>query len=269
MKTYYQEIAPDYARLRRVHPEVLRGLIAGGSIDDHSRVLEIGCGTGNYICALRESTGCHCWGVDPSQHMLAQAMGRSPSVQISRGRAENTGLPEASFDVAFSVDVVHHLTARGRAFSEAARVLRPGGRLCIVTDSADIIRNRQPQSIYFPETIAAELARYPAIEALRSELTGAGFVELTETVVEFSSVLPDIEPYRAQVFSSLRLIPKEAFARGLARLESDFHKGPIPWVSRYLMLWGRQSSRPSHCRNDGGVGMNTLRANPSGANPPP
>jgi ubiquinone/menaquinone biosynthesis C-methylase UbiE len=33
------------------------------------------------------------------------------------------------------VDVVHHITDRRKAFSEAARVLRPSGRLCIVTDS--------------------------------------------------------------------------------------------------------------------------------------
>ncbi len=63
-------------------------------------------------------------------------------------------------------------------------------------------------------------------------------------------MLPDIEPYRAQVFSSLRLIPKEAFARGMARLERDFRKGPIPWVSRYLMLWGAKlpATPPSAAR---------------------
>ena len=238
MKTYYQEIAPDYARYRRVHPEVLRSLIASGSIRSDSRVLEIGCGTGNYICALRESTGCRCWGLDPSEQMLAQAMGRSTSVQFTGGRAEKLGFPEDSFDLVFSVDVVHHITDRRQAFSEAGRVLRPGGRICIVTDSENILRTRQPQSIYFPETVAVELARYPAIDLLRTELIAAGFVDLAESVVEFSTVLPDIEPYRAQVFSSLRLISQEAFARGMARLESDFHKGPIPWVSRYLMLWG-------------------------------
>jgi hypothetical protein len=82
------------------------------------------------------------------------------------------------------------------------------------------------------------LSRYPAVELLRTELVGAGFAELAETVVEFSTVLPDIEPYRAKVFSCLRLISKEAFASGMARLEKDFHQGPVPWVSRYLMLWG-------------------------------
>ncbi|HUD47409.1 MAG TPA: class I SAM-dependent methyltransferase [Candidatus Baltobacteraceae bacterium] len=241
MKTYYQEIAPDYARYRRVHPEVLRGLITTGLVVGNSRVLEIGCGTGNYICAVRESVGCQCWGIDPSEQMLAQAMGRPAPVQLARGRAEELAFPGESFDVAFSVDVVHHIADRRKAFSEAARVLRRGGRLCIVTDSEEILRNRQPQSIYFPETIAVELSRYPAVELLRRELIEAGFVELAARVVEFSTVLPDIEPYRAQVFSSLRLISKEAFDRGMARLERDFHKGPVPWVSRYLMLWGAKS----------------------------
>lgn len=243
MKTYYQEIAPDYARHRRVHPEVLRSLTTTGPVHGDSRVLEVGCGTGNYICALRESAGCRCWGIDPSEQMLAQAAGRSPSVQITRGRAEDLAFPGEFFDLTFSVDVVHHIADRRKAFSEAARVLRPGGQLCIVTDSEDILRNRQPQSIYFPETIAVELSRYPAIDLRRTELVGAGFVELAETVVEFSTVLPDIEPYRAQVFSSLRLISKEAFARGMARLEKDFNQGPIPWVSRYLMLWGVKAAR--------------------------
>jgi ubiquinone/menaquinone biosynthesis C-methylase UbiE len=250
MKTYYQEIAPDYARYRRVHPEVLRGLIANGPIHADTRVLEIGCGTGNYIGALRESVGCPCWGVDPTEEMLAQALVRSPSVQLTHGQGEHLSFPDDSFDLTFSVDVVHHLADRRKAWHEAARVLRPNGRLCIVTDSEDIIRKRQPQSIYFPETIEVELSRYPAIDLLQTELLGAGFAQIAQTVVEFRTVLPDLEPYRARVFSSLRLISEEAFARGLARLEKDFRNGAIPWVSRYLMLCATKlpaiSSNSSH-----------------------
>jgi ubiquinone/menaquinone biosynthesis C-methylase UbiE len=242
MTTYYQEIAPDYARHRRVHPEVFRDLIKDGHIQGNSRVLEVGCGTGNYVRSLCESVGCRGWGIDPSEQMLGQATGRSSSVQFSSGRAENLAFPGESFDLTFSVDVVHHLTDRKQAFSEAMRVLRPKGRLCIVTDSAEILRTRQPQSIYFPQTIEVELARYPAIDLLRTELIGAGFAELTEKIVEFSTVLPDLEPYRAKVFSSLRLISDEAFASGMARLENNFHQGPIPWVSRYLMLWATKPS---------------------------
>jgi ubiquinone/menaquinone biosynthesis C-methylase UbiE len=146
MKSYYQAVAPDYARYRRVHPQVLRCLITTGPVHADSHVLEIGCGTGNYICALRESVGCHCWGIDPSEPMLAQAIGRSPLVRFACGSAESLAFSEKSFDLAFSVDVVHHITDRSRAFSEAVRVLRPGGRLCLGTDSGDMIRNRHPLS---------------------------------------------------------------------------------------------------------------------------
>ena len=208
-----------------------------------SRVLEIGCGTGNYICALRESVDCQCWGIDPSEAMLAQAQHRSTSVHLSHGRAEKLDFPAESFDLLYSVDVVHHITDRAQALREAWRVLCPGGRFCIVTDSEYILRNRQPQSVYFPETIAVELSRYPAIALLEKGLFVAGFADLVQNQVEFSATLTDLEPYRARVFSSLRLIPQEAFDRGMARLESDFKKSPIPWISRYTMIWGTKPAK--------------------------
>lgn len=238
-KSYYQEIAPDYSRHRRIHPEVFQHLIADGPIRADSHVLEVGCGTGNYICMLSESLGCNCSGVDPSNRMLAQAKSRSSAVQFTRARAEDLPFAAGSFDLTFSVDVIHHVTDRMQAFRQAARVLRSSGRICIVTDSEEILRTRQPQSVYFPESIDVELSRYPAIALLKKDLIKVGFCDLAEKIVEHSTVLPSIEPFRAQVFSSLRLISQEAFARGMARLESDFQKGPIPWVSRYLMLWGR------------------------------
>jgi hypothetical protein len=82
------------------------------------------------------------------------------------------------------------------------------------------------------------LSRYPAIEVLENEMLASGFGDPARELVEHSATVTDLEPYRARVFSSLRLIPQETFDRGMARLESDFKKGPIPWISRYVMLWG-------------------------------
>jgi SAM-dependent methyltransferase len=232
----YNRMAAEYARHRRVHPVVLRRLIGG--LGPTASVLEVGCGTGNYLVAIRELVGCSCWGVEPSAEMLARARARSEQVQLLQGRAEALGLPDGQFDLVFSVDVIHHVGDRGRLFGEAWRVLRPGGRSCTVTDSEWVIRHRQPLAVYFPETVEVDLARYPSIEALRADMEEAGLANVEEGMVELPYELGDIGPFRDKAFSCLQLIPEDAFRRGMERLEKDLLAGPIVGVSRYTLVWG-------------------------------
>ncbi|MGO9114636.1 MAG: class I SAM-dependent methyltransferase [Thermoguttaceae bacterium] len=237
----YDRLATDYAQYRRVHPEVLRRITSGMRHTD--KVLEVGCGTGNYILAIWESIGCPCWGTDPSTEMLAQAAGRPGQVQLSCGKAETLDFPAGHFDLVFSVDVIHHVDDRDQFFREAVRVLRPGGKVCTVTDSEWVIRHREPLAVYFPETVAVDLARYPRMQDLRTGMQGAGFVEIVETMVEFACKLQDIAPFRAKAFSCLRLISENEFQRGMGRMAQDASNGAIPSVSRYTLVWGAKPSR--------------------------
>ena len=235
----YDALAADYARHRRVHPGVVDRLIETGRIGQTSRVLEVGCGSGNYLLLLRELTGCAARGLDPSGEMLAQARARPGAAEVTwhEGRAERPPFPDASFDLIFSVDVIHHVSDRPAYVREARRLLVPGGRLCTATDSAEDIARRRPLSSHWPETIPVELARYPAIETLQVELTAAGFAETVQEHVELSYGLRDAAPYRARAFSSLHLIADDTFTRGLAHLESDLAAGPVACLSLYTLLW--------------------------------
>jgi len=235
----YDQIAEAYAQYRGIHPGVLAALCAAAR--PTSRVLEMGCGTGNYIAALQAEVGCPCWGIDPSAEMLAQARGRVPAVHLIQGRGERIDLDPASFDLLFSVDVIHHVADHAAYYREAYRVLAPGGRICTATDSAWIIRHRQPLSTYFPETVPPELARYPRIAALRAHMAAAGFDDLEERTVAYSYSLHDVGAYRARTYSALHLISEEAFQRGLARMERDLAQGPIVCTPRYKLLWGRKA----------------------------
>jgi ubiquinone/menaquinone biosynthesis C-methylase UbiE len=234
----YDKIASEYARHRQVHPKVLNNLLLTSRIGSASKVLEVGCGTGNYIIALEALTGCSCWGIDASEQMLSRARERSRTVHFQPGKAERLDFPPDFFDLVFSVDVIHHLDDRLAYFREAYRVLRAGGKGCTVTDSEWIIRHRQPLTVYFPETVEIELGRYPRIAELGEFMERVGFGEITESTVEFAYPLTDIQAYRDKAFSSLLFIPEAAFQRGIERMEQDLRAGPIQCVPRYLLLWG-------------------------------
>src|SRR5215216_240446 len=226
----------EFVRHRRVHPEVLHHLLGSGLFGPETRVLDVGCGTGNYAAALTESTSCLVSGVDPSQRMLDSARASAPWESLKQGNAENLPFGDGSFDVVMSTDVIHHIEDRDAYFREAVRVLRPGGHVVTITDSHDTIPRRRPLSSHFPETVSIELQRYPPVPRLLEEMARAGFIEPRVVDVSHDYDLDDIEPYRDRAFSSLLLIEEVAFRCGISRLEADLARGPIPCVSLYTMI---------------------------------
>ena len=238
MKIDYDEMAVDYAQHRRIHPGVFMSLLKAASGITSPRLLEVGCGTGNYIIALHEALDCTCEAIDPSSEMLAYARARNTPVHFLPGQAEKLDFPESIFNLVFSVDVIHHVDDRAAYFREASRILKRAGLICTVTDSEDIIRARQPMALYFPEAVEPEVNRYPRIPILYQMMEAAGFKDIHDTQVEHRTTIQDIQAYRDKAFSSLYLQSQEAFEKGIRRMAADLLLGPIPVISRYLLLWG-------------------------------
>ena len=243
MRIDFNTYADSYRRNRAVQPKVLQALIEGGDPAAGDAVLEIGCGTANYLAAVVAETGARGTGVDPAEQMLAEARldPEKNGLELIPGSAEALPVAGSTICFGYSVDVIHHVGDRAAAARESFRVLAPGGRICIATDSAEDIANRVPLSSHFPETVAHERRRYPAIETITAELVEAGFVELSTMHVCHEYALIDITPYRDRAFSSLRLITDDEFAAGLSRLERDLEVGPIAARSLYTLIW---ASRP-------------------------
>jgi ubiquinone/menaquinone biosynthesis C-methylase UbiE len=212
-------------------------LVNEAHLNSSSRVLEVGAGTGNYSRALRALVGSHCSALEPSRAMRDVMLSASGDVCVVAGVGEQLPFGASSFDLVFCVDVAHHFTDPAAFVGEAFRVLKGGGLLCIVTDSHEIIRTRAPLAIYFPETIPADLARYPAVEKLRELAESAGFGQWRETLVATETTVSSLEAYETKAFSVLHLIPQASFDAGLARIRADLERGPLRGLSSYALLW--------------------------------
>lgn len=171
--------------------------------------------------------------------MLQKGREKSECVNFRRGKGENLGF-DISFDLIFSVDVIHHLDSPKKHIEEVHKLLKKGGKICTANDSEWIIRNREPLSVYFPETVEADLKRYPRIDELRKYMKVSGFEEIESLTVERKKKISKIEAYREKAFSVLRLISEEAHEAGIKRMEEDLKDGPIRKISRYLLFWGEK-----------------------------
>ncbi len=142
-------------------------------LDDEMVVGDLGCGTGAVADVLAPFVG-RVIAVDHSREMLAVARRRLDgrlNVELREGDLEALPIDDASLDVALLVLTLHHLPDPLAVFIEAARVLRPRGRL-VVIDMTPHDRERYRQEmghvwLGFGETQLAEWLAEAGFGALR------------------------------------------------------------------------------------------------------
>jgi SAM-dependent methyltransferase len=131
----------DYARWRAttlgsVTEALEQGLVLDlmGSVA-HNHVLDLGCGDG-VLTATLAARGALATGIDIERAALRAAIRRTDPGQhrpprFVQGRVERLPFADGVFDVAVAVTVLCIVPDSARVVAEAARVLRPGGRLVI------------------------------------------------------------------------------------------------------------------------------------------
>ncbi len=95
-------------------------------------VVEFGCGTGRNLAQLQAKGAAGLIGLDLSAAMLAKAAARSDAFRLLRhDAAAPAPLRAASADLVLFCLTLEHMAALAPPFAEAARLLRPGGRLVV------------------------------------------------------------------------------------------------------------------------------------------
>lgn len=162
--------------------------------------LDVGCGTGNYLQALRPHVGAMI-GLEYSAGMLRQSQKKvhgHDNQALVRGSAFALPFADESFDAVMFNQVVHHFDDGGDgvadfpllegALRESFRVLRPGGAVLLNHAGQRQIRDGYWWMELIPGAMQRMCRRYISIAGMEQMLTGLGFTA-TGTAVPLGDVL--------------------------------------------------------------------------------
>ncbi|ADH89618.1 transcriptional regulator, ArsR family [Ancylobacter novellus DSM 506] len=138
-QAYFRAHAHEWDAIRRLHaPETevesaIKSILSGQRV---GALLDLGTGTGRILELFADEME-RGVGIDLSAEMLAVARANLEragvrNATVRQGDIYNLALPRDAFDVVVIHQVLHFLEDAPRALKEAARVLRPGGRLLVV-----------------------------------------------------------------------------------------------------------------------------------------
>lgn len=219
VRALFDTIAPRYDLVNRVMTLGLdtrwrRRTVDALGLPAGSLVLDLACGTGD-LGRLARRRGHRAMGVDFSAGMLACCHGL-PAVEAD---GANLALPDASVDGVVSGYALRNFTDLGAVLAEAARVLRPGGRIALLeVASPPNPLLRAGFSVWFDHVV-------PLIGAVLSN--GEAYRYLPRSV----EYLPDPADLRKMLRSAgFSTVGHRLFEGGLSQLFTATREGIPPWA---------------------------------------
>ncbi|MEO5960533.1 MAG: class I SAM-dependent methyltransferase [Opitutaceae bacterium] len=196
----------EIVRSKRATADHYLDLLATHGIDPRGRLLEVGCGAGNFLLQA-VARGFHVTGIEYSPFACQRARetlgGRG---RVLQGEIDVLKDDSGAYDVCVLCDVIEHVRDPATFLRHVFRLLRPGGAVLVVTPSLDSWSARLMRARWME--FKPEHLFYFDRRTIARQLVGAGFYDL-------------------------------AFHRGTKRLSLDyvaahFDKYPVPGVTHGL-----------------------------------
>jgi ArsR family transcriptional regulator len=136
---YFSRMAAEWDAVRALHyseADIEQAVLAAAGPGPFDLAIDFGTGTGRMLSLFADRAK-RVEGIDLSHQMLTVARSNllssgAANASVRHGDATSTPYPDACANLVIIHQVLHFLDDPARALSEAARVLKPGGRLVVV-----------------------------------------------------------------------------------------------------------------------------------------
>ncbi len=172
------------------------------------RLLDVGCGNGDFLAAMRD-LGWSVSGIDFDREAVAVAREKL-GLDVRVADLHAASFPDDSFDAVTLHHVLEHLEDPVGALRECARVLKPGGRLVVVTPNGQALGRRLFQALWFPldpprhihlfsvkTLVWVALTAGLALESASTTAREARFVSIASLVLRRDGAVPGGVPRHA------------------------------------------------------------------------
>jgi len=164
------------------------------SKESYKRILDIGCGTGNYTFKL-ENRSDEIIGCDVSDKMLEKALNKKISLKSKanfiQSSAEKLPFKDEVFDLIISVATFEFIDNKRETFEEAMRCLKKDGEIIIGFLNKTSEWGKLYQSDYFTENTVFKYAKLFSKEEVK-EIFGAKPIQINEALF-FSPEVSNVE----------------------------------------------------------------------------
>ncbi len=192
---YFQQERFQLHAGKRRYLEFLVDLVRRESIAPPASLLEIGSGTGLFAMVAEEA-GYSITGVEAASYAAAEAQKRVRGPILCRDANQRLDLPSHSFDAVVMWDVIEHLHDVATTLDEARRLLRPGGKIFVITlNAGSIVRPILGRRwAWYQDPTHVFLF---SIRTLRAAIRDAGFSDIRmSTILNFHSAGESFAPLR-------------------------------------------------------------------------
>lgn len=139
----------DTKNLHQATVNLIELMLSKISVNEKSKIIDIGCGIGSSAIYLNESFNCFVAGISNSPKGIVQANKNIDLKKLNRNisffvrDALDNKFEDNTFDVAWLLEMSHLIQNKNRLIEETVRVLKHGGQIVL----CDLMFKRQPSAL--------------------------------------------------------------------------------------------------------------------------